>query len=66
MNPILPSLQDIGGVRIKDTATLELTLIGGGRSPFEPIAYGPFSHPHPLGHLSLRQADVVRNVIIWW
>jgi hypothetical protein len=23
--------------------------------------YGPFSHPHPLCHLSLRQADAVRK-----
>ncbi len=56
MNPLLPPLQDRGGVRIKDTATPELALIGGCRSPFEPGAYRPFSHPHPPCHLSLRQA----------
>src|SRR5437764_14305261 len=56
MNPVLPALQDIGGVRIKDTATPERALIGGCRSPFEPGAYRPFRHPHPLCHLSLRHS----------
>src|SRR2546421_11380986 len=56
MNPVLPALQDIGGVRIKDTLTPELALIGGCPPPFEPCAYRPFRHPHPLGHLSLRQS----------
>src|SRR5712691_13473633 len=56
MNPVLPPLQYIGGVRIKDTATPELALIGGCRSPFEPMAYCSFRHPHPLCHLSLRQS----------
>src|SRR5258708_31695777 len=56
MNPVLPPLQDIGGVRIKDTTTPELALIGGCRSPFEPMAHRPFRHAHPLCHLSLRQA----------
>src|SRR5205085_7812969 len=28
----------------------------GCRSPFEPMAYRPFRHPHPFCHLSLRQA----------
>src|SRR5947209_531232 len=33
-----------------------MALIGGCCSPFEPGAYRPFRHPHPLCHLSLRQA----------
>src|SRR5437764_13468100 len=56
MNPVLPPLQDIGSVRIKDTLTPELALIGGCRSSFEPSAYRPFRHPHALCHLALRQA----------
>src|SRR5207248_377606 len=56
MHPVLPPVQDIGGVRIKDTATPELARIGGCRSPFEPMAYCLFRHPHPLCHLSLRQS----------
>src|SRR5437016_14606569 len=56
MHPVLPPLQYIGGVRIKDTATPELALIGGCCSPFEPMAYCPFRHPHPFCHLSLRQS----------
>src|SRR5712692_4920026 len=56
MHSRLPPFQDIGGVRIKDTLTPELALIGGCRSPFEPRADRPFRHPHALCHLALRQS----------